>query len=60
MARAVNILRAVWAGLRQWSGDDAYERFLAAHKHGCEAKTMTRAEFYRKYFDERANRPRCC
>ncbi len=45
--------------LREWSGDDAYERYLADHRgHG--HAIMGKREFYRAYFDRRGKRPRCC
>ncbi len=60
MFRAVfHGFRTAWAHLRQWSGDDAYERYLADHAgHG--HALLDRREFYRHYFTERAKRPRCC
>ena len=49
----------VWAGLRAWSGDDAYDRYVREHAgHG--HALLDRAGFYRAYFDRRARRPRCC
>lgn len=56
-------IMAGWAilrsALREWSGDDAYERYLAEHRgHG--HALLGRREFYRAYFERRAKRPRCC
>lgn len=59
MASLKTLVKAVWHGLREWSGDDAYERYVAEHQehgHGL----LSRRDFYRDYFIERANRPRCC
>src|SRR3954468_19844191 len=52
-------LATLWHRLREWSGDDAYDRYLAEHRgHG--HALLTRPAFYRAYFHRRANRPRCC
>lgn len=51
--------RQVIAYLRRWSGDDAYERYLAGHRgHG--HALLSRREFYRRYLDKRAGGSRCC
>jgi len=56
MRRLLTTLRA---RLREWSGDDAYERYCAAHRgHG--HALLTRRAFYRDYLDRRGSRPRCC
>lgn len=53
------MLRRLWLGLREWSGDDAYERYCAEHgQHGHEL--LSRRAFYASYFDRRGKRPRCC
>ena len=52
-------LIAFWRRLREWSGDDAYERYLATHRE-CGHKPLGRREFYADYFDRRGKRPRCC
>jgi uncharacterized short protein YbdD (DUF466 family) len=55
-------LRTLWSGLRQLSGDDAFERYRAHHLAGhCRAPLMSRGEFYaheqrRKWSGVR----RCC
>jgi hypothetical protein len=55
----MSALRRLWRLLRAWSGDDAYERYCAEHAgHG--HPLLDRREFYRRYFDRRGNRPRCC
>jgi hypothetical protein len=59
MTALAAILHRAWSRLRHWSGDDAYERYLAEHAgHG--HALLTRRAFYRDYFDRRARRPRCC
>ena len=59
MSFFVHLLARTWAGLRCWSGDDAYERYCADHAgHGHEL--LSRRAFYRAYFERRAKRPRCC
>ncbi len=49
----------VIAYLRRWSGDDAYERYLADHQHHGH-ELLSRREFYRRYLDHRAGGSRCC
>ena len=52
-------LRALLAYLRTWSGDDAYERYLAEHRqHG--HVLLSRREYYRRYLDRRGGGTRCC
>ena len=58
MMTALRLVCRLWQGLRQWSGDDAYERYVRSHN--CTHKILNRKEFYRWYFDRRALRPRCC
>jgi len=50
---------AVWGWLREVSGDDAYERYLAAgHADGGK---LSRGEFYRQHLEQKYSRPcRCC
>ena len=51
--------RQAIAYLRRWSGDDAYERYLAEHQgHGHDL--LDRREFYKRYLDKRAGGSRCC
>jgi uncharacterized short protein YbdD (DUF466 family) len=58
MTAVLRLAAGVWRGLRHWSGDDAYDRYVRSHR--CVHKPMARREFYRRYFDRRAERPRCC
>jgi uncharacterized short protein YbdD (DUF466 family) len=60
LGRVVEALRNAWAHLRNWSGDDAYERYLEHHSSHHQGEPATRAVFYKQYFDARAQRPRCC
>lgn len=48
-----------WCLLRTWTGDAAYEDYLRAHI-GHRHELLSRREFYRRYFNERGKRPRCC
>ena len=55
----MSLIRHLYALLRSWSGDDAYERYRRDHAgHG--HALLDRREFYRQYFDRRGKRPRCC
>ncbi|MGA2810705.1 MAG: CstA-like transporter-associated (seleno)protein [Candidatus Acidiferrum sp.] len=55
-------LRAFWRGLREWSGDAAYDRYLASRSTRESAgKRLTRTEFYLEQAERRYARPnRCC
>jgi uncharacterized short protein YbdD (DUF466 family) len=59
----IELLRRCWAGLRQMSGDDAYERYLqhCREQHDEVGKSLDRAAFYRQ---EQARKwdgvRRCC
>ena len=66
MRRATKItsrmLRRFWRGLREWSGDTAYERYLrsTATRSGS-YRTLTAEEFYVEQLNRRYSRPnRCC
>jgi uncharacterized short protein YbdD (DUF466 family) len=52
----------LWLKLREWSGDDAYDRYLSEHRgHEHDGhELMSRRDFYRAYFERRGKRPRCC
>ena len=55
-------LQRFWRGLREWSGDAAYDRYLRAieTKH-CRHAPLTPAEFYIEQLNRRYSRPnRCC
>ncbi len=54
-------LKRLWLGLRQWSGDAAYERYVeCAIRHGS-GEPLTETEFYVEQLNRRYSRPnRCC
>jgi uncharacterized short protein YbdD (DUF466 family) len=50
-----------WRGLREWSGDAAYDRYLACAKRSSRTETLTEAEFYVEQLNRKYSRPnRCC
>jgi uncharacterized short protein YbdD (DUF466 family) len=55
-------LRRFWRGLREWCGDAAYERYLAAKgRQDEDRRTLTAEEFYVEQMNRRYSRPnRCC
>ncbi len=54
--------RRFWRGLREWSGDAAYERYLHSQRKRCPQDfALTREEFYLEQLNRRYSRPsRCC
>ena len=51
----------VWRGLREWSGDAAYDRYLACAKRTNRNETLTETEFYVEQLNRKYSRPnRCC
>jgi uncharacterized short protein YbdD (DUF466 family) len=53
--------RVFWRGLREWSGDAAYDRYLACAKRSSRGETLTAAEFYVEQLNQKYSRPnRCC
>jgi uncharacterized short protein YbdD (DUF466 family) len=61
--RIAELLRLTWAALRNLSGDDAYERYLAHLKrHHPEAQPLSRRSFCRSEQQRRWNGGpnRCC
>ncbi len=61
-------LKILWAGLRQLSGDDAYERYvhyytthqMHACQHHCEP-LLSKKEFFKRWQDEKwQGIKRCC
>ena len=56
------MLRKLWRGLREWSGDSAYERYLRSPRTPANTSNMlTPAEFYVEQLNRRYSRPnRCC
>ena len=55
-------LRTIWQYLRQVSGDDAYERYLAHHRQAHAGEPpMTQEQHFRKRQDEKWSKvSRCC
>jgi len=55
-------LRKIWQYLRQVSGDDAYERYLAHHQQAHVGEPpMTQKQHFRKRQDEKWSKvSRCC
>ena len=54
-------LQRLWTGVRQWSGDAAYERYVeCTQRHGLR-KPLSASEFYVEQLNRRYSRPnRCC
>lgn len=54
-------LRRVWLGLREWSGDAAYEKYLQCSTRIGRERPLTPEEFYVEQLNRRYARPnRCC
>jgi uncharacterized short protein YbdD (DUF466 family) len=54
-------LRNFWRGLRQWSGDSAYETYLACAERQPTQKPLSATEFYVEQLNSKYSRPnRCC
>jgi uncharacterized short protein YbdD (DUF466 family) len=54
-------LRNFWSGIRQWSGDSAYETYLACAQRQRSKKPLSAAEFYVEQLNRKYSRPnRCC
>ena len=54
-------LRRLWRGLREWSGDAAYEAYLRAAAGGEAQKVLSPKEFYLQQLEGKYSRPnRCC
>lgn len=59
--RFADMLRSVWRGLRQWSGDSAYETYLVCVERQRAQKPLSPAEFYLEQLNRKYSRPnRCC
>ncbi len=55
------VLRDLWRGVRQWSGDSAYETYLACAERQPAQKPLSAAEFYVEQLNRKYSRPnRCC
>ena len=56
-----DVLDSLWRGLRQWSGDSAYEMYLACANRERGREPMSPAEFYVEQLNRKYTRPnRCC
>ena len=54
-------VRSFWRGLRQWSGDSAYETYLACAERQRATKPLSAADFYVEQLNRKYSRPnRCC
>jgi uncharacterized short protein YbdD (DUF466 family) len=54
-------LRSVWQGLREWSGDAAYETYVQCTTRRAGNAPLTREEFYVDQLKRKYSRPsRCC
>ena len=54
-------LRNFWRGVRQWSGDSAYETYLACTERQRAMKPLSPTEFYVEQLNRKYSRPnRCC
>jgi len=55
------VLARVWHGLREWSGDAAYERYVACSARAKEGRVLSREEFYVEQLNRKYSRvSRCC
>jgi uncharacterized short protein YbdD (DUF466 family) len=53
--------RRLWRGVREWSGDAAYEQYLACANRTGRGKPLSAAEFYVEQLNRKYSRPnRCC
>ena len=54
-------MRVVWQGLREWSGDAAYEKYMRCVARAGGKVQLTATEFYVEQLNRRYSRPnRCC
>lgn len=61
MENSLSPLRRFWRGLRAWSGDDAYERYLDhARAQHPDAPLLDRKTYYRMETERRWNGVRRC
>lgn len=56
--KSSNPFRYAWRYLREISGDNAYDRYLATHRRTHpERPPLSRGDFYRRRLDEKYNNP---
>lgn len=65
MARVLGPIKiavaSFWRGLREWSGDAAYERYVECIKRVGGKKPLTATEFYVEQLNRKYSKPnRCC
>jgi uncharacterized short protein YbdD (DUF466 family) len=54
-------LRQFWIGLRQWSGDAAYDLYVESTIRNSAGKPLSESEFYVQQLERKYSRPnRCC
>jgi uncharacterized short protein YbdD (DUF466 family) len=54
-------LKTIWQGLRQWSGDSAYETYVQCATRNGDTQRLSPSEFYLEQLNRRYSRPnRCC
>jgi uncharacterized short protein YbdD (DUF466 family) len=54
-------MRRAWLGLREWSGDAAYEKYVRCVRRVDGGEPVTEAEFYVEELKRKYSRPsRCC
>jgi uncharacterized short protein YbdD (DUF466 family) len=59
--QVADAMRNLWCGVRQWSGDSAYETYLACAKRQRATKPLSPTEFYIEQLNRKYSRPnRCC
>lgn len=55
------VMHLFWMGLRQWSGDAAYDRYIECTNRRGVTKPLSEVEFYVEQLNQRYSRPnRCC
>ena len=59
--RVAGLAAKLWRGLREWSGDAAYETYVKRASRGGQVKRLSAAEFYVEQLNRKYSRPnRCC
>lgn len=62
--KTMNTLSALWSGIRQLTGDNAYEHYLEQQKQKGSGDILSREEFYRQRLERKYNNKdspsRCC
>jgi uncharacterized short protein YbdD (DUF466 family) len=62
-SRLKNFSKQLWRGVRELSGDDAYERYLRHHvaHHADDGEPLSKKAFFRQWQDEKwRGVKRCC